>query len=134
MKPDPRSDAMHAELTDTDIPAYLDPAIEPEFLSVDDHADLLEHEMLATFLDIMRSGSRDADRRAAAGDVAEILGKKGKNSVNVIQAKNLQLNQINQIEANPELKAHLIKSAQGLAAITEGRSAAVASKQGGTGV
>ena len=134
MNTDPRSTAMNAELTDDIIPDYFDPVLEPEFLSVETSSELLEHEMLSTFLSIMRSGQRDSDRRAAAGDVAEILGRKGKSAVQFIKAENLQLNQLNQIDAKPEMKAHLIEAAKGLAAITAGHSSGVKSKQGGQGV
>ena len=131
---DPRTEAMDASLINEIIPDYFDPVLEPEFLSVDDSSELLEHEMLTTFLDIMRSGKRDADRRAAAGDVAEILGRKGKGAVQIIKANNLQLNQVNQIEQKPELKAHLIDAARGLAAVSQGNNANIRSKQGGAGV
>ena len=79
----------------------------------------------------MESGSRDADRRAAASDAAELIGKKGAKGLNLIQADNVQINQIDQ---NPELKAHLIKAAQGLSALTHASNANIKTKQGGSGV
>ena len=134
MNNDPRTEAMSAALTDDIIPDYFDPVLEPEFLSIEENAEMLEHEMLNTLLKIMRSGSRDSDRRAAASDVGELIGKKGKNQVQIIKANNLQLNQVNQIEQKPELKAHLIEAARGLAAVSQGNNANIKSKQGGAGV
>jgi len=127
----PRHEALFRELSAVDIPDYFSPEIEPEFLTVEASSELLEHEMIQTFLAVMREGRRDSDRLKAAGDVAEIIGKKGKQNLQLIRAENVQ---INQIEQNPELKAHLIESARGLAALTGASNSNISTKLGGQGV
>ena len=126
----PREEEMNKPPADEPIPDYFDPEKEIELLSVEEHSDLIEHEILHALLEITRNADRPNDRRAAASDLAEIIGKKGK-AIQVFSGKNVQ---VNQIEANPDLKRHLIESAQGLKALTEATDSHVISKQGGSGV
>ncbi len=129
---DPRKESLAEELTEVEIPDYLEPAENPELLSVDDASALLEHTMIQTILNIMESGKRDADRRAAARDAGELIGKLNqKSQVNLIKADNVQMNQIAQ---NPRLKNHLLKSASGLSQMTRAHDSGIKTKEGGSGV
>lgn len=131
-KQTPRAEALFAELEEPIFHEYFEPDLTPEFMTVESSSELLEHEMIQTFLQVMREGRRDSDRLKAASDVGEIIGKKGKqNQLQLIRADNVQ---INQIEQNPALKAHLIESARGLAALTGASNANVQTRQGGKGV
>lgn len=128
----PRDEFLLSEPEETQIPPYLDPSVEPEFLTVESSADLLEHTMIQTILDIMSSGKRDSDRRAAARDAGELIGKiNQKQSLNLISADNVQLNQLN---GNPEMKRHLIESAAGLSKISNASKSSIKTHKGGGGV
>lgn len=127
----PRDEAMSAELESTTIPEWFDPASEPVFLTIDDSADLLEHTLVTTLLHVMNSAIRDSDKLKAASDVAEILGRKGKQAVTIVRADNAQFNQIS---APPGMNSHLIEAAQGLKKISSGEDAKIKTREGGSGV
>lgn len=125
---------MRAPPQEDEIPEYYDPSEAPGLMSIEEDADLIEHEILLALLNIVRNGARDSDKRAAASDLGELIGKKGK-SVQVIQAKNVQLNQLNQqISQKPEFKRALMDSAHGLRSLVEAEDANIKSKFGGEGV
>ena len=127
----PRDEAMSADLAEATIPEWFDPSIEPVFLTIDDSADLLEHTLVTTLLHVMNSAARDSDKLKAASDVAEILGRKGKQAVTIVQSENAQ---INQITAPPQMNRHLIEAAKGLKKISSGNDAKIKTREGGSGV
>ncbi len=124
----PRSEAMLAPPVDSPILEYMEPDAEPELLTIDNSADILENELVVALLNILRSG-KDTDKLKAATEVKDILGRGQKGQV--VIGKNVQ---INQIEAQPELKRHLIESAHGLRSLIEAKDARIKSKFGGEGV
>ena len=128
----PKEEFTHKPLEDNEIPEYLDPDKEIKLMTLEDSSELLEHTMIQTILDIMQSGKRDSDRRAAARDAGELIGKiNTKQNVNLISADNVQLNQLNQ---NPEIKKHLISSASALSKISNAKAADINQHIGGKGV
>ena len=130
----PIEEALLAPPSETVIPDYFDPEATPELLTIENSKELIEDRILRTFLDIMESGIKDSDRRAAASDAAELIGKKGakaQQGVQLISAENVQINQIDQ---NPELKRHLIEAAKGLGALTHASNSGVKVKGGGSGI
>jgi hypothetical protein len=108
----------------------LDEEADITLLSVEVSSETLEDEMLRTYLSIMREkGNRD--RVKAAGDVAEILGFKGKKAVTVVNAQNAQLNTNNLLP--PEMQRHLMGAQDGLKLVTDATDAGIRIKKTGSG-
>lgn len=116
--------------TETVIQEQLLEDADPQLLSVDTSKEVLEDEMLRTYISIMRDKD-SKDRRSAASDVAEILGKKGKKSINVINAENAQINQQNILPE--EMRKHLLGADQGLKVLSDATNAGIRIKEGGRG-
>lgn len=115
---------------DETIPPYLEPTAEPTFMTIETSAELMEHEMVRTLLEVMSNAKRDTDKLAAVKESGELLGKKARGQVNLITADNVQLNQLT---ASPDLQRHLLESASGLASVASARDSGVRSKFGGKG-
>ncbi len=131
--PNPREEFINAIPENELIPEYLEASASPEFLTVEDSQELLEHTMIQTFLDIMTSGKNDNSRISAARNAGELVGHLGQKqqNINLIKAENVQMNQI---EANPDLKRHLIESASGLQQMATAHDSGIKTKKGGSGV
>lgn len=113
-----------------EVEEYMSEGADPILLSVDTSSEMLEDEMLRTYIAIMRDND-SKDRRAAASDVAEILGKKGKKSITVVNAENAQIN--NQNVLPEEMRKHLMSANQGLKGLTDATNAGIKIKEGGSG-
>ena len=127
----PRSEIMAEPPVETTQPDYLEPTLQVEFMTIENSAELIEHELVRTLLDVMSFAKRDADKLAAVKEAGDLLGKKAKQPVNLITADNVQ---VNQLAANPELQRNLLESAKGLASVAAAKDSGIKSKFGGSGV
>ena len=130
MNKTPRDKIMNRPPDESTFPEYLDPSIEVSFLTLESSAELMEHEMVVALLNLMSNAKRDTDKIAAIRETGELLGKKAKNQVNLINADNVQLNQLT---ASPEIQQHLLTAASGLVSVANARDSGVRSKFGGKG-
>lgn len=133
IKPTPRQEVMNQPLDEAFTPEYFDPTVSPEFRNVENSKEILEHTMIQTFLNIMNSGKNDNSRIKAARNAGELVGQLNQKNqqVNLIQAENVQMNQIAQ---NPALKNHLVDAALGLKQISFAHDSGIKTKEGGSGV
>lgn len=127
----PRDTAMNLPPEETQFPPYLDPAIEVEFMTIESTAELMEHEMVRTLLDVMSNAKRDVDKLSAVKESGDLLHMKQKNNINLISDSNIQ---VNQLAVDPKMQQHLLASASGLASVAKANDSGVKSKFGGTGV
>ena len=72
-------------------PPYMAPEATPKIMSIENTAQLLEHSLVKTLLDIMETGNANS-RLSAVDKTAEILGKKQKQAIVMTDAINMQQN------------------------------------------
>lgn len=118
--PPPPTDAIE----DIDL---FDENANPNLMSVEASRELLEDEMLRTYISVMRD-RENRDRVKAASDVAEILGHKGRKATTTVIANNAQINQL-----PDDMRKHLLSAGDGLRQITSGSDAKIKIKGGGHG-
>ena len=127
----PRDTAMNQPPEESSFPAYLDPSAEPTFMTIESTAELIEHEMVRTLLDVMVNAKRDVDKLSAVKESGDLLGMKQKSNINLISADNVQ---VNQLTADPKMQKALMEAGKGLASVATARDSGVRSKFSGTGV
>lgn len=123
-------DIVCAEPFIEDVDEDMSEDADPSLLSVDTSKELLEDAMLRTYIEVMRDTS-NRDRVKAASDVAEILGKKGKKAVTIVNADNAQINQ--QSLLSEDMRNHLLGASVGLKSLTHATDAGITIKEGGRG-
>ena len=72
-------------------PAYMDPKANPKLMTIENRAEVLEHRLVETLMDVMTNG-KDNNRRWATDQTAELLGKKQKSQVLITDNLNVQNN------------------------------------------
>lgn len=99
--------------------------------TIEGSRDIIEKSMVRALLRVMNSTTaRESDIIKAVGESAELLGKKGKGTVNIIKSENAQ---INNIMEQPELMQHIKKAAEGIKKVSGAKDARIKTHRGGQG-
>ena len=117
-------------IEDYDIEDMFSDVARPRVLTVESATEELEDVMLRTYLQVMKD-TESPNRLRAASDVADILGKKGKKSVTIVNADNAQINQ--QQVLPPEMQKHLLTARDGLETLSSATDAKLKIQPGGRG-
>lgn len=72
-------------------PDFMDQDAKPKVLNIENSAVVLEHRLVETLMDVMSNGT-DSNRKWAADQTADLLGKKSKSQVLITDNLNIQNN------------------------------------------